>query len=112
MQPSQDDDLFQLLVKAKLAGTKLLGGGYSFRSNEDAAWTALSVIGDWLKQNVDADQLVIHEAYNWYNALLHTGLLDAEREQLEARNLIAAIERMKGLTGGEPKNDEGRSTLA
>lgn len=57
---SQSDDLLQLLIDAKLAGGKApLQGltGYWFRSNEEAAQLALDVLGDWLQEHVDPENL-------------------------------------------------------
>lgn len=59
-QPSQGDDLLQLLTNAKLAGAKLpesAGSGYWFRNNEEAAQLALDVLGDWLQKHVDPENL-------------------------------------------------------
>ena len=57
-QLPQSDDLLQLLTNAKLAGSKYGdAGGYWFRSNEEAAQLALDVLGDWLQEHVDPENL-------------------------------------------------------
>lgn len=45
------NDLLQLLIDAKLAGSSREGGGYWFRSNEEAAELALDVLGVWLEEH-------------------------------------------------------------
>lgn len=46
---SLSEGLLQKLIGAKLAGTKLPNGGYSFRSNEEAARVAMSVFWETAK---------------------------------------------------------------
>ena len=49
------DDLREMLVTAKLAGTKAEDGShlYMFRSNEGAAAVAVDVVGRWLQAQAD-----------------------------------------------------------
>lgn len=109
MQSSRPDpdDLRQLLVDAKLAGSHRDGGGYWFRSNEEAAELALDALGDWLGEHVDPDQLVIQAALRWYDSLVEVGHYSAEDRALNHSGLrsdkwppevalAAAVERLKG----------------
>lgn len=53
--PRPSEDLRQMLIDAKLAGTRLTEGGYVFRSNEQAADAALTVFAKWLESKRAAD---------------------------------------------------------
>jgi hypothetical protein len=71
----QSDDLLQLLIDAKLAGDRAPLEGYWFRSNEEAAQLALDVLGDWLQEHVDPENLPsqVGKAEEWVKSRTTSG---------------------------------------